>query len=74
VTSKETPRLARVLQIYGRLLAGEEINCDDLSARFQIGRRTTMRDLAAIRKAGVRLVFDRQKKTYRIDSLDSQAL
>ena len=66
MASKDLSRLTRILQIYDWLLADAEFDCDDLADHFHVGRRTVLRDMAALRNAGVSLEFDRRWKTYRL--------
>src|SRR5436190_18774669 len=59
-------RLVRV----AKMLDADCTTAPELIAReLKIGRRTLYRDLALLRRAGVRLVYCREEGRYRLDTL-----
>lgn len=67
---------ATFIRRHSRLLRVARMLDDDcttepeiLARRLGIGRRTLYRDLALLRRAGVRLVYCRDERRYRLDSL-----
>ncbi len=59
-------RVSRLVRLISLLQSGKGFNTDQLAHECQVGRRTTFRDLATLREAGVPLHFDQQRQTYRI--------
>jgi len=67
---------ASFIRRHSRLLRVARMLDDDcttepeiLARKLGIGRRTLYRDLALLRRAGVRLVYSRDERRYRLDSL-----
>lgn len=62
-------RHSRLLRVAGMLDADCSTEPDILARQLGIGRRTLYRDLALLRRAGIRLVYCREERRYRLDSL-----
>ena len=62
-------RHSRLLRVAGLLDADSTTEPQLLAKQLGIGRRTLYRDLALLRRAGVRLVYCREEQRYRVDSL-----
>lgn len=64
-----TRRHTRLLRVARMLDDDCTTEPEILARRLGIGRRTLYRDLALLRRAGVRLVYSRDERRYRLDSL-----
>lgn len=62
-----TERLVRLLKLAIVLRAGRSCTVAELSIRMGVSRRTTLRDLAILRRVGILAEFDRETRSYRLE-------
>ncbi len=61
-------RLLRMLRCFYRLMnEPESVTIEELVKLLAVSRRTVLRDLALLRKAGVPVTFDRATRHYRVE-------
>ncbi len=62
-----TERLARLLKLATMLQAGPPYTVEELGIRLGTSRRTTLRDLAILRRVGIVYAYDRASRAYRLE-------
>ncbi len=67
---RSTPLTTRLTQITALLATDRVVRTKDLQERFGVSQRTIARDVRAIRQAGMRVSYDSNHGTFRMDGTD----
>jgi len=68
--SGKKPLRTRLVQIAFLLSSQKRLNVKDLQKRFEVSRRTIMRDMRSIRDAGLSVVYFDKENDYRLVGTD----